>query len=203
VLGAAGIRVAYHGLEHARGIAPRVFICNHLSMVDVWAVAPALPASNLYVAKRSLFRIPVVGWAMRAAGFIAIDRQQRADAIRSLEAAAALVRAGRSILLYPEGTRSRTGRLAPFKKGPFHLALAARVPVVPVAVSGSWRTLPPGAVLIRQGPVRVSFSPPIDLATWPAGDVEGLMVAVRRAIVAGLAPDEIPESEIAPLAKAT
>jgi len=201
-LGAAGIRVSYRGLEHTRRRGATVFISNHLSTADVWAVAPALPASNLYVAKRSLFRIPLVGWAMTAAGFIPIDRDRRESAIRSLDAAAARVRAGRSITLFAEGTRSRAGRLGPFKKGPFHLALAAGVPVVPVAISGSRRSFPPGSVLIRPGNVRVSFSPPIDVAAWPTEDLEDLMAAVRRAIRAGLAPDELPESEDPPAAGA-
>ena len=141
ILGALGARVEYSGLEHRPVDAPCVFVANHQSNADIWAVAPALPLDTKFVAKASLFRIPFLGWAMRRAGFVAIDRSQRRSAIESLRAAVAVISGGRPIILFPEGTRSRSGELRPFKKGPFHLAIQAAVPVVPVVIDGSWDVL--------------------------------------------------------------
>src|SRR5262249_42003027 len=117
LLAAAGVRPRYEGLDHVAGTAPRLFLANHLSILDIWALLVALPVTTRFVAKRSLFRIPVLGQTMAAGGFIPIDRKDRTSAMRSLAGATAALRAGASIILFPEGTRSRDGRLAPFKKG--------------------------------------------------------------------------------------
>jgi 1-acyl-sn-glycerol-3-phosphate acyltransferase len=181
-LGAAGIRVSYDGLDDAHRHHPCVYMANHESLIDPMALAPALPPSTLFVSKKSLFRIPVFGWAMTAAGFISIDRGDRRRAIESLDGAADRIRSGRSLILFPEGTRSRDGVLQPFKKGPFHLALRAGVPVVPVAISGSRALWQPGSLLVRSGEVRVRFAPPLDLAGRGPDDLPVLMTRVREAI---------------------
>ena len=157
-------------------------MANHESMIDPLALAPALPSSTLFVSKKSLFRVPFMGWAMTAAGFIPIDRGDRQRAIESLDNAAERIRSGRAVILFAEGTRSRDGRLGPLKKGPFHLALRAGVPIVPVAISGSRPLWPPGSMLARSGDVRVRFAPPIDLTGVGADDLSALMGRVREAI---------------------
>jgi 1-acyl-sn-glycerol-3-phosphate acyltransferase len=182
ILKAGGVRVRYEGLDHVARRAPRIYVANHQSFLDIWSTALVLPAPTLFVAKRSLFRLPFIGWAMSAAGFVAIDRSSRASAIRSLKLAADRIRAGRSLILFPEGTRSRHGRLGPFKKGPFHLALEARVPVVPVAICGSWHALPRGSLLLRPATVRVRFAPPLEVTPFLPDDVDGLAARVRVAI---------------------
>ncbi len=181
-LRACGARVAYEGLENVPRDRPCVFISNHQSIVDIWALAPVLPTWTRFVAKRSLFRIPIFGWAMALGGFIPIDRGHRGKAMRSLEVAAERVRGGKSVLMFAEGTRSRDGSLLPFKRGAFHLALRANVPVVPIAVSGSGAMLPAGTLRLSPGPVRVSIAPPVDLKPYLPGDAEGLMARVREAI---------------------
>lgn len=186
MLWAVGARVEYVGLERARSRLPCIFMANHQSSVDIWALVRVLPAPTRFVAKRSLFRVPVMGWAMTAGGFISIDRRNRPSAIRSLERAAQRIRTGRPVVLFPEGTRSRDGRLQPFKKGPFHLALQARVPLVPVAISGSWRVLPPRKARIRPGPVRVEFLPALEAADFASSDHEELLREVRRRLEAAL-----------------
>jgi 1-acyl-sn-glycerol-3-phosphate acyltransferase len=188
MLAATGARVEWVGLARTLGPEPRVYIANHQSFVDVWALLRVLPPTTRLVAKHELRRIPVLGWAMAAGGFIFVERQNRARAIHSLRQAAATIRAGRSVLLFAEGTRSRDGRLQPFKRGPFHLALEARVPVVPVAITGSWRILPPDAWRVRPGPVRVEFLAPIDTATLAPEDVSGLAERVREALAARVEP---------------
>jgi len=185
-----GIAPVYTGLEHAAGTAPRIFLANHLSSLDIWVLAPMLPVTTRFVSKRSLFWIPVLGQAMAVAGFIAINRQDRASAIRSLSSAAEPIRRGASVILFPEGTRSRDGRLARFKRGAFHLALEAGVPIVPVAISGTYHVVKPRSIVVHPGPVHVTFAPPIDVAAY-ADDLEGLMEKVRGEIASRLSADQV------------
>lgn len=182
ILRCAGIRLTVEGREHIDDAAPRVYVANHQSMVDIWVTLLLLPVSTVYVAKQSLFRIPFIGWSMQASGFIAIDRANRERAIGSLRRAAERVRGGRSVCLFPEGTRSRDGKLRPFKKGGFHLAVHAGVPLVPVAIAGSGNTLRPGAWRIRPGRVRVVFGPAFDPGSYGPQRLSGLIEEVRRAI---------------------
>jgi 1-acyl-sn-glycerol-3-phosphate acyltransferase len=186
LLRAAGARPSYEGLEHVAANEPRVYIANHQSSIDIWALTTVLPVSARFAAKQELFRLPVFGWVLRAGGFISIDRGNRADAIRSLERAAERVRAGTSLILFAEGTRSRSGRLLPFKKGAFHFAVRAGVPVVPVAIGGSFVVMPTSPLAVRPGPVRVAFAPPLDPRVF-GNDHEALRHAVREVIAARLA----------------
>ena len=174
ILRAAGIRIQYVGLENRAQNHSCVYIANHQSMVDIWALLPALPKMTRFVAKESLFRIPVLGWAIRAAGFIPIDRSNISKAMRSLEKAGAKIRAGHSVILFPEGTRSMDGRLRPFKKGAFHMALRARVPIVPVTIQGSFSRLRPGTLWITPGEVTVHFGDPIETAGFSDSRVADL-----------------------------
>jgi 1-acyl-sn-glycerol-3-phosphate acyltransferase len=188
-----GIAPVYSGLEHAAGTAPRIFLANHLSTLDIWVMAPVLPVTTRFVSKRTIFWIPVLGQAMAVAGFIPIDRKDRKSAIRSLSRATETIRRGASVILFPEGTRSRDGRLARFKRGSFHLALEAGVPVVPVAISGTYHVVKPRSIVVRPGPVHVTFAPPIDVATY-GGDLDGLMATVYREIASRLPENELPEA---------
>jgi len=189
-LWALGIAPVYSGLEHAEGTSPRIFLANHLSNVDIWALVPVLPITTRFVSKRTIFWIPVLGQAMAIAGFIAIDRKDRTSAIRSLGRAADKIRGGASVILFPEGTRSRDGKLARFKRGSFHLALEAGVPVVPVAISGTFDVVRPRSIIVRPGPVHVSFAPPLDVTAF-AGDPDGLLEKVRSEIAALLPADQV------------
>jgi len=182
LLTACGARVRWHGRERLPAGQPCVYIANHLSMIDVWVMLLLVPAHTRFVAKQELFGIPIFGWALRAAGFIPVDRGNRREALRSLAAAGERVRAGCPVVLFPEGTRSRDGRLAPFKKGAFHLALGAGVPVVPVAITGSFQVFPPGALRVRPGPIDVFVETPVDVAPFQPADHEGLLESVRASI---------------------
>lgn len=186
MLAAVGARVTYRGLEHSYSHIPCIYIANHQSNVDIWALIKALPPRTRFVAKQSIFKIPVLGWAMAAAGFVPIDRSNRNRAVRSLKVAAEKVRSGRPVVLFPEGTRSTIGTMLPFKKGPFHLALQAGVPVVPVAISGSGRILPRRSLRVTPGPVTVSFLPPIEVAEYQPDDHDGLRDRVRAALLQAL-----------------
>ena len=186
-----GIHPVYAGLDHARGTEPRIFLANHLSTLDIWVVAPALPDTTRFVSKRSIFWIPVLGQAMAVAGFIPIDRQDRTRAIRSLGRASTRIRNGESVILFPEGTRSRNGTLGRFKRGAFHLAIDAGVPVVPVAISGTGKVVRPRSIVVRPGPVSVTFMPAIDTRPY-ADDLDALLGRVHAEIASHLAADELP-----------
>jgi 1-acyl-sn-glycerol-3-phosphate acyltransferase len=148
-------------------------------MVDIWAMFVAIPASFRFIAKKQLARIPLFGWAMAAGRFIFIDRQNALAARRSMEEAARRIRAGQSVIIYPEGTRTRDGRLLPFKKGGFHLAIDSGADIVPVAIRGSRAVMPRGAALIRAGRVSVEIGAPIPTAGLTSADREALIAEVR------------------------
>lgn len=188
ILAAAGVRARYEGLEYAAGPGPRVFLPNHQSILDIFVLVSVLPPATRFVAKRSLFWIPFFGWSLKVSGFIPIERGAARRAYESLERAAATIRDGRPVVLFPEGTRSPDGRLGPFKRGAFLVALRAGVPVVPVAISGTGRALRPGTLRLRPGPVRALFAPPLDPSRY---EVQALMDAVRREIARGLGPEEL------------
>lgn len=180
ILGSAGVKVELAGGAIPEHALPCVFMSNHASAVDIWVLALFLPSSSLFLAKRSLFRIPLLGWAMAAGGFVPIDRQDKHRAISSLSLAARRVREGRSLIVFPEGTRSRDGRLGSFKKGPFHLALEAERPIVPLLISGTRAVLPPRSFLLRRGTVRLHVTPPIDVRSYAGAGLATLMADVRR-----------------------
>ena len=175
ILGVPGVRVEVSSRAPLVPGRPYVFVANHASMVDIWAVFLAVPASFRFIAKKQLSFIPLFGWAMRAGRFIFIDRQNAVAARRSIDVAAQRIRGGQSVVIFPEGTRTRDGRLAPFKKGGFRLAIDSGVDIVPIAIKGSRALMPRGAALIRAGTVRVEIGEPI-----PAG---GLTVEDRNKLI--------------------
>lgn len=188
MLWAVGARVEYEGLERIRTDRSYVFIANHQSSVDIWVLLVALPLRTRFVAKQELRRVPVVGWALAVSGSIFIDRSDRSRAIGSLRGAAARIRGGASVVLFAEGTRSRDGVLQPFKKGPFHVALHAGAPLVPVAITGSWDVLRPGSLRVTPGTVRVRLLDMIDVESWAPRGVESLADHVHGVVQRALEP---------------
>lgn len=158
---AAGTPVTLVGFERVPQDRPVVYVSNHQSWFDILALAGTIPGTLRFVAKKEMASIPLLGRAMKAAGHIYIDRQNRAQAIEAYEEVASWIRDGLSTVVFPEGTRSRTGRLLPFKKGPFVLALAAQVPLVPVYVANTFQILPKAHVLLRPQPITIYFDEPI------------------------------------------
>jgi 1-acyl-sn-glycerol-3-phosphate acyltransferases len=182
VLSAAGTPVKPEGLERIPRDQAVVYASNHTSMFDIWALAATLPGSTRFVAKEELGRIPLVGLAMRRAGHIMIDRFNRARAFEAYDRAAETIRSGISPIVFPEGTRSLTGELLPFKNAPFGLAIAAQVPIVPVYVDGTFRILPKGGLRLHPMPIRVQIGEPIPTAGLTPHDRDGLRDRVRAAI---------------------
>ena len=146
---------------------PVIFASNHESVLDIWVLFVAIPRSFRFIAKQELFRLPVFGWYLRIGGHIPVDRSNRASAVASLRHAGEAVRGGTSIVVFPEGTRSRDGRIQPFKKGPFVVAKGAGVPIVPIAISGSGAVTPSHVIAVHPGTIRVAAGDPIDPARVP------------------------------------
>jgi 1-acyl-sn-glycerol-3-phosphate acyltransferase len=186
-----GARVTYHDPHGCLRQSRCIFMANHQSNVDIWVLGKVMPVGTRFVAKQELFRIPVLGRAMSAAGFIRVNRSNRSEAIRSLSQAAESIRNGRPVILFPEGTRSRDGSLQPFKKGAFHLATVAGVPVVPVAIRGTFEILRPKSARVRPGKVDVFFEQPIDVTEFGSHRPRDLLTAVHSVIADRL--DRTPE----------
>ena len=161
---------------------PLIFASNHESALDIWVLFKVLPRSVRFIAKAELFRLPVFGAYMRLGGHVPVDRRNHAQAVQSLRQAGEVVRAGTSLIVFPEGTRSLDGRVHPFKKGPFVVAMEAGVPVVPVAISGSGKVTPKRAIAIWPGPIRVAVGEPVRPADFP--DRTALLTEVRRRMIA-------------------
>ncbi len=184
VLWGAGTPLVIEGLERIPA-GPVVYASNHSSMFDIWALAAGMPGSIRFVAKQELVRIPLLGPAMLAAGHVAIDRTNRSRAMDAYtEAARRIHDRGASTVVFPEGTRSRTGQLLPFKNAPFGLAIAAQVPLVPVYVHDTFRILPKGAWRITPMPIRITVGEPIPTASLTLRDREALRQRAHDAIAA-------------------
>ncbi len=187
----AGIRFAVHGRENLPpGDEPFVVMSNHQSHYDVACLFQAIDRPMRMVGKTELFQIPVMGAALRAGEFVEVDRKNHQRAVASLGAAKRTIQSGISVWIAPEGTRSPTGKVAPFKKGGFHLALDTGVRILPVAVEGTRFVLPARSLeLSLRRPVSVTIGAPIDAAAYGEARREELMRDVRAVILSMLPPE--------------
>ena len=159
-----GVKLRVLNPERLKG--PALFLVQHISFVDVLYVPAILPPETTFVIKEDLAKIPVFGWAIRAGGAVLLPRGQSAEAISRLNTAVARRAPGQSLAIFPEGTRGYTGELLPFKRGAFHVALAARLPVVVIGAAGPERLMPKGGWILRPGRVTVAVSEPISTEGW-------------------------------------
>lgn len=188
VLASCGIEVRAEGLEKLDPRGPYVMMSNHQSVFDVAAIVTSWPGSFRFVAKRELTWIPFFGWALAIGGHVIIDRGRRERAVKSLERAARQVRDGTNVIIFPEGTRSPSGRLGELKSGGFHLAIQAQVPVLPISVSGSRRITPKNSLRIERGSILIRYGTPIPTQGLGVDDRQQLKDRVREAIEAGFDP---------------
>ena len=178
-----GLKIKVHGSEHIPERSA-VYVVNHQSNFDIPILYAGLPLQFRWMAKQELFNIPLFGPAMRRCGYIPIDRSDRRKAMQSMNEAAKQIRDGASVIIFPEGTRSPDGQLQEFKKGGFLIAVKAQVPVVPVAIKGSFNVMSKNSLRIHGGDIEVEIFPPIETAGMKNAETEQLMEKVRQPISA-------------------
>ncbi len=182
-LAICGVTTTVRGVEHLVPGQGYVYVSNHASMFDIPAVIAAIPDQIRIVYKRELHWIPLFGWGLKFGSYIAIDRGRSTKAQKSLEEAVRKIRNGESVLLYAEGTRTLDGKLQPFKRGAFHIAVRAGVPVVPLTINGSFRILPKHSISVHPGHVELILEKPISLSGMQGKEGElKLMEEVHAAI---------------------
>ena len=176
----SGIKVEVSGTENLPRDRAVVLAANHQSAWDILILFAHLPTLFRFAPKKELFRIPVYGWNMKKAGYFQIDRKAGLHAHSMVEKMVVALKAGESVLIFPEGTRSKTGELARFKRGSLLPALKAKVPVIPIAISGSFNILPPGSWVIHPHPVRMRIGKPVHIGS--EAEYEQKIEEVRQAI---------------------
>jgi 1-acyl-sn-glycerol-3-phosphate acyltransferase len=186
-----GVRVETAGLDRLDAQRAYIFMSNHVSNLDPPIQIPLIPRRTSVMVKKELFRTPILGPAMRMASLVPVDRGNREAGIEAVRVAKEVVRQGISMTIYVEGHRSLDGKLLPFKKGPFYLAMECGVPVVPVTITGTHYAMPKKRFAIKPSAVKVIFHPPIEPKDF--GSRECLMEKVRAVIESGL-PEEYQSS---------
>lgn len=189
VLLSSGVRLAK---DRALELDPKrryIFMANHQSLFDIPALIVAAPAETRFLAKRSLFQIPLFGWALAAGGFVSIDRSGGGRAQEGFRRALEQLRSGASILVFPEGTRSLDGRLLPLKRGGLLLALRSGLPIVPVGVRGTLEIRRRGSYRIDPGKVAVRYGRPIDPGEFGVRELRSLEATLREQITELSAPN--------------
>ena len=179
----AGVKFHVEGLEKVRPDRTYVFISNHVSNLDPPVLILAIPRRVRVIAKKELLKIPLVGKAMSMVGFVFVDRRRREDAQGGVDRSASMLRQGHSFLVFPEGTRSSDGRLAPFKKGAFLMAINGEVDLLPMIIEGSYGLMPRGSLAVKNGKVRVRFLDPIPASDLAYADRETLLANARQIMV--------------------
>jgi 1-acyl-sn-glycerol-3-phosphate acyltransferase len=186
-----GVKVAVRDADKIPRGRAVVFMPNHQSNCDPPAIISVLPPV-LTVVKQEFFKVPILGKGMKLRGFVPMDRRNRERALAAIEQATAKLKAGYSFLAYPEGTRSPDGRLQPFKKGVFVMAIQSGAEIVPISISGGARILGKGDLRLHPGRLRVTFHDPIPTTGLTMADRDHLIQQVRQAIISGLDDDEKP-----------
>jgi 1-acyl-sn-glycerol-3-phosphate acyltransferase len=178
-----GIRFIVQGLENLDERHSYIFICNHMSILDIPSIISALPFPVRFIAKRSLIWFPIFGWSLYLSRHILIDRDNPHSALKSFKQATSLLKSGTSIMVFAEGTRSPDGQVKEFKGGAFLLAVKAQAPVVPVSISGTYEMLPRTGWCFWPGTIRIHLSKPIRTQGLSQRQVHALMEQVRETVI--------------------
>ncbi|KAF0216992.1 MAG: 1-acyl-sn-glycerol-3-phosphate [Geobacteraceae bacterium] len=182
----AGVKVEVAGRERIPAGEPVIFMSNHQGNFDILSLYIAIPRQFAWLAKEELFKIAVFGHSMGRAGYIPLDRSDGRSALKSIDAAAAKIKSGHSVVVFPEGTRTKDGTLLPFRRGGFLLAAKAGVPIVPVTINGSISINPKNRIELYPGVIRIRFADPIPATGTSGKQRDLLMEQVKTAIEAGL-----------------
>ena len=189
----AGVRVVVEGIERIHPADTYIYMANHVSNLDPPVLITRLPHRTSVLVKKELFKVPILGRAMLLADLVPVDRKNREAAVNSMRHAEEVMSRGLNLTVFPEGTRSRDGRLLPFKKGPFYLAMDSGVSIVPVTILGSETLMPKRSAVIHSGTVRLILHEPIFPKQF--NDKDELIAAVRARIAADL-PASLREANL-------
>ena len=190
VLRVCGVGVTVGGLENVDIDVPCIYMVNHQSAFDIFTLLAFLPVDFKFILKQELMKIPLFGWAMKRAGYIAIDRGDPRKAIKSMNMAAEKIKQGASVLIFPEGTRSKDGHLQVFKKGGFHLAVKSGCDIVPIVILNSRNIVRKGSMRISGGDIRMEICDPIPLNEYGKRQVDQLMGRVREEMLEEMKPSQ-------------
>jgi 1-acyl-sn-glycerol-3-phosphate acyltransferase len=182
-----GIRIREVGKDNIKRGQNYIFMSNHASNLDPPIEIPRIQQRCSVLVKKELFRVPILGTGMHLAHLVPVDRSNREAAIESVREGVEVLRTGLNMMIYPEGTRTSDGKLLPFKKGPFHLAMESGVPVLPLTILGTYEAWPKHRFALKGRVVTVVYHPPIDPTNYT--DREQLMNAVRESIASALPED--------------
>lgn len=183
ILMVSGINVQVIGKSNIIPSQSCIYMSNHQSNFDIPVLLAYLPVQFRWLAKAELFKIPIFGFAMHRVGYISIDRDNRKSAMESLSKAAEAIRNGKSVMIFPEGTRSETANILPFKKGGFVLAVDAGVPLIPIIIHGTGAIMPRKQIKIRPGKVILEIKPPIQTSEYSRKTKDDLIQTVRQIII--------------------
>jgi 1-acyl-sn-glycerol-3-phosphate acyltransferase len=189
ILFVSRIKVTVNGLSNVDPSKSFIYMSNHQSNFDIPVLLAYIPGQFRWLAKAELFKIPIFGHGMRGAGYISIDRFNRDSAFQSIDQAAKKIKDGVSVMIFPEGTRSKDGRIRPFKKGGFIMALNSGVPIVPVIVRGTWPIMSKDSLRINRGNVYLDIKQPIDTHGYTRDNKQLLIDRVRAVICEGFKED--------------
>jgi 1-acyl-sn-glycerol-3-phosphate acyltransferase len=174
--------VTVEGLERVDPTRPRLYAANHLSALDIPLLYAYLPFTFRIMAHRLVFRVPLIGWYLRRAGALEISPDSVALSRRALRDAIETLQRGMPLVIFPEGERSPTGKMLPFKRGAFYIAMKAQVEVVPMAILGAYEALPVGSAHIRRVPLRLAIGDPISVTDYQQNDLRALAERVQAAV---------------------
>ena len=190
-----GIKVEIEGLEHIKRDQAQVFVANHQGYFDIFALSGFLPVQIRWVAKSSLFKIPFLGWAIAASGYIPVVRGNRKKSYQAFVATIEKLKAGNSIVIFPEGTRSEDGTIGPFKKGGLLLSVRSGAPLVPITLLGTGNIIRKGSGIIRPGRIQIVISPPISSQVVAEDKEENVLRTVRDIICKNYESHQTPQTE--------
>lgn len=189
----SGCRLTVTGAEHLDPKRPAIYAVNHTSLIDLFIVLRIMPSNGVGIVKKEVIYYPIFGQMYLLTGHLRIDRGKRESAVKAMRSLGVLVRKAKlSIMISPEGTRSRDGRLQPFKKGMIHLALQTGLPIVPIVVHGAHKSWVRNTMTIRGVKIRADVLPAIDSSAWSADDTDAALEQVRRVFCETLSPEQRP-----------
>ncbi len=177
-----GVKVTVEGMEHVDPSRAQIFVANHQGYFDIFALDGFLPVQLRWISKASIFKIPLVGWAMRAADYVSVERDDKKQSYRAFIASAEKLKSGKSVVIFPEGTRSETGEIGEFKKGGHLLSARSKAPMTPVTIIGSRGIIKKGSGMINPQPMKIIISPPAEWDVKKSKNGDNVLQEIREII---------------------